>query len=156
MPSVTHKTIPVYQLNSTFQPTSIEVSARDSVQKGKEIEGDDEEIPSEIFCPLLAVQMVDGQTCPPPLLHEADLIALMEKHGIGALRVVSGSTVIHCGSECFWYDLLSPQGRMLLMPNTLRPSRAGCTLECNLMAPLSLENLGLAWSKVRNFHIHEF
>ena len=28
-------------------------------------------------------QMVDGETSPPPLLTEADLIALMDKHGIG-------------------------------------------------------------------------
>ena len=28
-------------------------------------------------------QMCEGETTPPPLLHEADLIALMEKHGIG-------------------------------------------------------------------------
>ncbi|KAG5832859.1 hypothetical protein ANANG_G00295660 [Anguilla anguilla] len=30
-----------------------------------------------------AIEMVDGQTSPPQLLSEADLIALMEKHGIG-------------------------------------------------------------------------
>ena len=27
--------------------------------------------------------MIEGETTPPPLLQEADLIALMEKHGIG-------------------------------------------------------------------------
>jgi DNA topoisomerase-3 len=45
------KTMPVYQENSTFQPSSIE--------------------------------MVEGETSPPSLLQEADLIALMEKHGVG-------------------------------------------------------------------------
>ncbi|XP_069501793.1 DNA topoisomerase 3-alpha isoform X2 [Ambystoma mexicanum] len=45
------KVIPVYEMGSQFQPTTIE--------------------------------MVDGETSPPQLLTEADLIALMEKHGIG-------------------------------------------------------------------------
>lgn len=45
------KVIPVYEMGSKFQPTTIE--------------------------------MVDGETSPPQLLTEADLIALMEKHGIG-------------------------------------------------------------------------
>jgi len=30
--------------------------------------------------------MIEGQTTPPQLLTEADLIALMEKHGIGELN----------------------------------------------------------------------
>lgn len=33
-----------------------------------------------------AIEMMDGQTSPPQLLTEADLIALMEKHGIGRLQ----------------------------------------------------------------------
>ncbi|XP_053327854.1 DNA topoisomerase 3-alpha [Spea bombifrons] len=45
------KIIPVYEMGSTFQPTTVE--------------------------------MVDGETSPPQLLTEADLISLMEKHGIG-------------------------------------------------------------------------
>ncbi|KAI7803718.1 putative DNA topoisomerase 3-alpha [Triplophysa rosa] len=46
-----NKVIPLYEPNTTFQPTAIE--------------------------------MVEGQTSPPQLLTEADLISLMEKHGIG-------------------------------------------------------------------------
>ncbi|XP_017272283.1 DNA topoisomerase 3-alpha [Kryptolebias marmoratus] len=45
------KVIPVFEQDSQFQPS--------------------------------AVEMVDGQTSPPQLLTEADLISLMEKHGIG-------------------------------------------------------------------------
>ncbi|NXO01935.1 TOP3A topoisomerase, partial [Rhinopomastus cyanomelas] len=45
------KVIPLYQKDTRFQPTTVE--------------------------------MVDGETSPPLLLTEADLIALMDKHGIG-------------------------------------------------------------------------
>jgi len=30
-----------------------------------------------------SIEMIDGETSPPQLLTEADLIALMENHGIG-------------------------------------------------------------------------
>ncbi|XP_053654967.1 DNA topoisomerase 3-alpha isoform X2 [Cherax quadricarinatus] len=36
----------------------------------------------QVFDPT-SLEIVDGETSPPPLLTEADLIALMEKHGIG-------------------------------------------------------------------------
>lgn len=46
----------------------------------------DKELPhfqeGEIFRPT-RIEMVESQTSPPNLLTEADLIALMEKHGIG-------------------------------------------------------------------------
>ena len=35
--------------------------------------------------------MLDGETKPPPLLTEADLIALMEKHGIGKIKTCTSA-----------------------------------------------------------------
>lgn len=40
--------------------------------------------PETTFQPT-AIEMVEGQTSPPQLLTEADLISLMEKHGIGII-----------------------------------------------------------------------
>ena len=37
---------------------------------------------------MFNAQMVEGETTPPPLLQEADLIALMEKHGIGNVMLL--------------------------------------------------------------------
>lgn len=42
---------------------------------------------------LVFLQLVDGETSPPPLLKEADLIALMEKHGIGEATLATTSTI---------------------------------------------------------------
>lgn len=38
--------------------------------------------------------MVDGQTSPPNLLTEADLISLMDKHGIGKLVITMKTKVV--------------------------------------------------------------
>lgn len=50
----------------------------------------------EKFQPTM-VEMVDGETSPPQLLTEADLISLMEKHGIGepVIPIVSVSLTKH-------------------------------------------------------------
>jgi len=34
------------------------------------------------------LEMTDGQTSPPNLLTEADLISLMDKHGIGTINFI--------------------------------------------------------------------
>jgi DNA topoisomerase-3 len=40
--------------------------------------------PGQTFEPT-SIEMADGETAPPHLLTEADLIALMDKHGIGTV-----------------------------------------------------------------------
>ena len=39
--------------------------------------------------------MVDGETKPPPLLTEADLIGLMERHGIGKSEKIDLQSTLH-------------------------------------------------------------
>lgn len=79
----------MYQQGESFEVTAIEVgSARGhgtaSLPRG--VKGSSESCPAMVASPpshLLPCQMVEGATSPPSLLTEADLIALMEKHGIG-------------------------------------------------------------------------
>ena len=41
-----------------------------------------------------SIEMVQGETSPPSLLTEADLITLMDKHGIGEETIIPW-TIIH-------------------------------------------------------------
>lgn len=55
-----------------------------------------------------AIEMVDGQTSPPQLLTEADLIALMEKHGIGRVQ-----THTHTEEKCV-FNTCGPKHSLIL------------------------------------------
>lgn len=61
----------------------------------------------ERFQPTL-VEMVDGETSPPQLLTEADLISLMEKHGIG--KPINPTVTVFLSKNiavslfCVWHD----------------------------------------------------
>ncbi|XP_013780332.2 DNA topoisomerase 3-alpha-like [Limulus polyphemus] len=63
----------------------------------------------EMFQPS-SIEMVDGETSPPALLTEADLIALMEKHGIGtdATHAEHIETI-----KSRFYVGLNPEGRFI-------------------------------------------
>jgi DNA topoisomerase-3 len=50
-----------------------------------------------------SIEMTDGETSAPHLLTEADLIALMEKHGIG--KVCRNSVFFHILTSCLFTSL---------------------------------------------------
>lgn len=51
-----------------------------------------------------SIEMADGETAPPNLLTEADLIALMEKHGIGTVCSLYVLLIdLTCIAECSQY-----------------------------------------------------
>ena len=67
-----------------------------------------------------AVEMLDGQTSPPQLLTEADLISLMEKHGIGT------DTLTHSHTHTHTHTHLHTQAKR----QTYRDGKRWCVCVC--------------------------
>ncbi|KAK3593899.1 hypothetical protein CHS0354_011502 [Potamilus streckersoni] len=77
----------------------------------------DEKLPefkNDELCPVNEVKMVEKQTCPPDYLTEAELITLMEKHGIGT----DASIPVHINNICE-RNYVSIIGGRKLKPTTL-------------------------------------
>lgn len=51
------------------------------------------------------LEMIDGQTSPPNLLTEADLISLMDKHGIGTIHFIYKvyELVLYISYYCYYF-----------------------------------------------------
>lgn len=59
--------------------------------------------------------MIDGETKPPPLLSEADLIGLMEKHGIGKVTTQTQQRyflVVNSSTQIFYHTVFQSTSKV--------------------------------------------
>ena len=66
--------------------------------------------------PVTTIRLIESKTEPPPFMTEADLIAMMEKHGIGTDASIPQHIANICERD---YCKVEPQSRCL------RPTQLG-------------------------------